>query len=97
MSPATRTRLLICDDHALVVEGIRSLLEPRYEVVGIAEDGYAGIRATEELHPDVVLLDISMPILNGIETARRIRRLAPLTKLIFVTMQSDAAFVHEAF
>ena len=73
------------------------MLEPMYEVVGTAEDGRAGVLAAERLQPDVVLLDISMPFLNGIEAARRIRKLVPMAKVIFVTMYTDANFVHEAF
>jgi DNA-binding NarL/FixJ family response regulator len=80
----------------MVAEGIRTLLEPKYDVVGVAEEGRALVRAAEELQPDIVLLDITMPVLNGIEAARHIRRLVPRTKLIFVTMHSDATFVHEA-
>jgi DNA-binding NarL/FixJ family response regulator len=90
-------RLLLCDDHALVLEGLRAMLERTYEIVGTAADGRAGVAAAEELQPDIVLLDISMPILNGIEAARRIRKLVPKTRVIFVTMYSDATFVHEAF
>jgi DNA-binding NarL/FixJ family response regulator len=80
----------------MVVEGIRTLLESRYDIVGLAEDGRAVIRSAEELQPDVVLLDISMPGLNGIEAARHIRKAVPAAKVIFVTMHSDATFVHEA-
>ena len=96
MSPGSRTRLVICDDHAMVAEGMRTLLESKYDIVGIAEDGRAAIKAAEEFQPDIVLLDISMPFLNGIEAARQIRKQIPSTKVIFVTMHSDATFVHEA-
>ena len=98
MSPATRPRprLILCDDHLMVLEGIKSLLESKYDVVAITEDGGAALRAVQELHPDIVLLDISMPGLNGIETARQIRNIDPNTKVIFLTMHLDSVFVHEA-
>ncbi|MCW5982590.1 MAG: response regulator transcription factor [Bryobacteraceae bacterium] len=93
---ADRPRLLLADDHMLVLEGIRALLETKYAVVGAAQDGQALVRAVEQLQPDIVLMDISLPILNGIEATRRIRQITFKTKVIFVTMHSDATFVHEA-
>jgi DNA-binding NarL/FixJ family response regulator len=89
-------RLLLADDHALVVAGVRKLLEGEFEVVGIAEDGRALLAMAEKLRPDVILLDISMPLLNGIEAARQLNRLLPQTKLVFVTMHADVDYVTEA-
>jgi DNA-binding NarL/FixJ family response regulator len=92
-----RRRLLLADDHTLLLEGIRLLLEPEYELVGSVEDGLALLAAAKTLKPDVILLDISMPLLNGIDAARRLRKIVPSARLIFVTMHADADFVLEAF
>jgi DNA-binding NarL/FixJ family response regulator len=92
-----RPRLLLADDHTLLLEGIRLMLEPEFDLVGSVEDGQALLEAAKTLRPDVVLLDISMPILNGIDAARRLRKLLPSTRLIFVTMHADADYVSEAF
>ena len=92
-----RPRLLLADDHTLLLEGIRLLLEPEYELVGSVEDGLALLAAAKTQKPDVILLDISMPLLNGIDAARRLRKIVPSARLIFVTMHADADFVLEAF
>jgi len=92
-----RPRLLLADDHTLLLDGIRMLLEPDYELVGCVEDGQALLAAAMESKPDVILLDISMPILNGIDAAHQLRKILPSAKLIFVTMHADADFVTEAF
>jgi len=91
-----KSRVLLADDHSLVAAGLRSMLEPTYDVVGTVDNGRALVRAAERLKPDVILLDISMPELNGIEAARQLRKLVPDAKLIFVTMHTDATFVREA-
>jgi len=93
----TRARVLLADDHTLVLEGIGKLLEPHFELVGTAEDGRAAVEAAEELRPDVVLLDISMPLLNGIDAARRLRKLVPEAKILVLSMHSDPLYVTEAF
>jgi DNA-binding NarL/FixJ family response regulator len=92
-----RPRVLIADDHALVVEGLRRILEPECEVAGAVEDGRTLLAAAEELKPDIILLDISMPLLNGIDAAHRLRDTVPGAKVIFVTMHADATYVTEAF
>jgi DNA-binding NarL/FixJ family response regulator len=92
-----RPRLLLADDHTLLLEGIRLMLEPEFELVGSVEDGQALLAAAETLKPDVILLDISMPVLNGIDAARRLRKIVPSSKLIFLTMHGDADYVSEAF
>lgn len=92
-----RRRVLLADDHTLMLDGIRLMLQPEYELVGSVEDGRALLRAARELKPDVVLLDISMPLLNGIDAARQLRKTVPGAKLIFVTMHADPDFVTEAF
>jgi len=92
-----KTRLVIADDHTLVLEGLKRILESEFELVGTAENGRELLRICEELKPDVVLIDISMPLLNGIDAARQLLRTLPLTKIIFVTMHADSDYVAEAF
>ena len=92
-----RPRLLLADDHTLLLDGIRLLLEPEFDLVGCVEDGQALLAAAKILTPDIILLDISMPVLNGIDAAHKLRRLLPSAKVIFVTMHSDADYVAEAF
>ena len=93
----SRPRLLLADDHRLVLEGLSKLLEPEFELVGAVEDGRALLASAAELKPDVVLLDISMPLLNGMDAARELHRQQPGTRIVFVTMREDAAYVSEAF
>jgi DNA-binding NarL/FixJ family response regulator len=90
-------RVLLADDHTLVLEGFRRLLEEHCELLGTAEDGRALIQAAERLQPDLILLDISMPRLNGIDAARMLKKQRPDVKLIFVTMHADPSYVNEAF
>ena len=80
-----RPRLLLADDHTLLLEGIRLMLEPEFELVGSVEDGQSLLRAAKTLKPDIILLDISMPALNGLDAALQLRKMLPLTKLIFLT------------
>ena len=93
----TTPRVLLADDHTLVLEGFRRIVEPRCEVVGVVEDGRALLEAVIRLRPDLILLDISMPLLNGLDAARQVTKLWPDVKLIFVTMHADPAYVSEAF
>jgi DNA-binding NarL/FixJ family response regulator len=97
MAELARKRLLIADDHLLFAEAIRQLLAKSYDVVGIVTDGHALIREAEKLVPDVIVVDVGMPLLNGFDAAQRIRQTLPKVKLIFLTMQEDpllAAAVH---
>jgi DNA-binding NarL/FixJ family response regulator len=91
-----RTRILLADDHTIVCAGLAKLLEPQYEVIGIVEDGRALLKAAGELKPDVVLLDIGMPLLNGLDAARELKKRMPQVKLIFLTMESDCYIAAEA-
>lgn len=93
----SRPRVLLVDDHTLVLDGFRKLLEDRCEIVGVAEDGRTLLRMAQELQPDIVTLDISMPQLNGVDAARMLKKILPRIKLIFVTMHADQAYVNEAF
>jgi DNA-binding NarL/FixJ family response regulator len=92
-----KPRILICDDHALIIEGLRSILAKDFEIAGVTTNGRDVIAQTEQLQPDAVLLDVSMPVLNGVEAARRIKSLAPAVKIVFVTQRSDREYVQAAF
>jgi DNA-binding NarL/FixJ family response regulator len=91
-----RPRVILADDHMLVLDGLRKLLDSECEVVGAVQDGRALLAAAEKLRPDVILLDIAMPLLNGVEAARHLRRTVPDAKLVFVTMHADGAYVSGA-
>jgi DNA-binding NarL/FixJ family response regulator len=93
----SKPRILLGDDHKLVLEGLQSVLAREFEIVGIAFDGRELVAEAERLRPHAVLLDISMPLLNGIEAARQIKRLLPATKIVFVTQIADRAYVQAAF
>jgi len=89
--------LLIADDHTLVVEGFTRLLETDYEIVGSSPDGRALIADALRLKPDLILLDISMPEITGIEAARQLRESLPGSKIVIVTQQNGNGYVQEAF
>jgi DNA-binding NarL/FixJ family response regulator len=92
----SRFRVLLADDHQMVAEGLRSLLEPFFDVVGIVSDGRELLAAARTLDPDVVVLDISMPNLNGIEAARQLRAASPRPKVVFLTMHREIAYAQRA-
>jgi DNA-binding NarL/FixJ family response regulator len=93
----SKPRILVADDHTLVLEGFRRILQEHYELVGTAGDGYALLTAAKTVQPDIVILDISMPLLNGIDTATQLKKLCPSTKIIIVTMHAGADYVRSAF
>jgi DNA-binding NarL/FixJ family response regulator len=93
----TRARILLADDHTMISAGFQKILEPHYDVVGTVGDGRALLKAAAELKPDVVLLDIGMPLLNGLDAARELKKTMPQVKLIFLTMNSDSDIASEAF
>jgi DNA-binding NarL/FixJ family response regulator len=98
MGAATPVRVLIADDHSVVVEGIRRVLEGGgHEIVGSAENGRQAIEMTRAFDPDVIILDVTMPILNGIEAARQIRADNPAARILFMSMHTDPLYVREAF
>lgn len=92
----SRTKVLLADDHTLLLEALKGLLEPEFEVVGAVADGRALLEAAQTLIPDVIVLDITMPLLNGLEAARQIRGILPQTKMIFLTMNLDPDMATEA-
>lgn len=92
-----RTRVLLADDHTMIAAALEKLLEPDYEVVGSVTDGHALLKAAARLKPDVVLLDVGMPLLNGLDAARELKKTMPGIKLIFLTMNSDPDLASEAF
>ena len=91
-----RSRLLLADDHTLILEGFRNVLEPNYTVVGMVADGRALVEAALRLTPDLIILDITMPLLNGIDAAREIKKHLPEVKLVFVTMHASPTYLQAA-
>jgi len=91
-----KTKVLLADDHAIVSQGLEALLQESCELVGSVRDGRALVAAVSELKPDVVVTDISMPGLNGLEAIRQIKRLRPHTKIVALTMHSEPTLVAEA-
>lgn len=89
-------RILLADDHSLIVKGIRDLLQTRYDIVGAADNGQTLVAEAIRLQPDIIVLDVSMPILNGIDAARKIKKSLPSTKLVFLTMHSNAVYLRKA-
>ena len=91
------TRVILADDHTLMLDALRKLLEPEFEVVGIVTDGRSMVSAAATLKPDVIILDISMPQLNGLDAAEQIKHKQPYIKLVFLTMNLGADVAAEAF
>ena len=83
-------RVLLADDHRLLLDAFRNFLQPTCEVVGVVVDGHALLEAAPAMKPDVVVIDIAMPRLNGLEAGRRLKEMMPLVKLIYLTMNEDA-------
>lgn len=92
----SRPRILIGDDHRLVAEGLARLLQPDYEIIDIVEDGRKLVDAAEKLQPDLILVDISMPLLNGLDAFERILKTDCNAKVIFLTMHQDAIYAARA-
>jgi DNA-binding NarL/FixJ family response regulator len=92
-----RTRILLADDHKMFLHSLKLLLEREFEIVGMVEDGRSLVTAAEKLAPDVILVDVSMPLLNGIEAARQIKRVDSHVKVIFLTMHAEVTYAIRAF
>jgi DNA-binding NarL/FixJ family response regulator len=93
----SKPRVLLADDHTIVAEGLRSLLEDEFEFVGAVSDGRALLDAAQKLKPDVIVADISMPLLNGLDAARHLKRDGVTAKIVFLTMHAEAQLAAEAF
>jgi DNA-binding NarL/FixJ family response regulator len=92
-----RSRILIADDHTLIADMCKRLLEAEFEVVGTVGDGRAMVRAATQLKPDVIVVDIVMPLLNGLDAGRQVKEALPTVKLVYLTMNSDPELALEAF
>ncbi len=92
-----RPRVLIADDHNLIAELCKRLLDVEFDVVGIVSDGRALVRAAGELRPDVVVVDVAMPVLNGLDAGRQVKEMLPAVKLVYLTMNQDVELAAEAF
>lgn len=92
-----RPRVLLADDHQMVADALKSVLEPRFEVVGTVNNGRALLEAAPTLQPEVIVLDIAMPEMNGLDAARHLKHSVPRAKLVFLTMNEDPQLLGEAF
>ena len=97
MERKSGARLLIADDHKLLAEACKSLLEPEFQVIGVVTDGRTLVKVATTLNPDVIILDIGMPHLNGLDAAEQIKHKMPAVKLVFLTMNMAADVAAEAF
>ncbi len=91
-----RTRVLLADDHEAMLDRVKGLLEKEFQVVGTARDGQAALDAVAELNPDVLILDISMPVLTGIQAALRLKQKKSKVGIVFLTVHEDPDFAREA-
>jgi DNA-binding NarL/FixJ family response regulator len=92
-----RARILLADDHSFILEGIRSLLEAHYDLVGQVSDGRSLVEVAGRLRPDLIILDVTMPLLNGIDAARQIKKAWPQARLLFLSMHASTVYLREAF
>jgi DNA-binding NarL/FixJ family response regulator len=92
-----RTRVVLADDHTLLLEALKNLIEPEFEVVGMFADGLAVINGAPMLNPDVIVLDIRMPTMNGLNAGERLKQLMPSVKLVYLTQDQDPDIAAQAF
>lgn len=92
-----RPRIILSDDHTMILEALKNLLEPEFEVVGMFADGLSLVEGAAALQPNVIVLDISMPKMNGLSAGQRLKEMMPLVKLVYLTMNSDPDITGEAF
>jgi DNA-binding NarL/FixJ family response regulator len=92
----SRVRVLLADDHRIVADGLKRLLEPEFDLVGVVEDGRALLAAAKALKPDVIVSDISMPELNGVEALEELKKDNPAARVVFLTMHHNVAYARQA-
>src|SRR3954453_10080232 len=92
-----RPRVILADDHTMIREALKGLLEPEFEVVGMFGDGLSLVEAASALQPNVIVLDIGMPKMNGLNAGQRLKQLMPMVKLVYLTMNQDPDIAGEAF
>jgi len=92
-----RPRIILADDHTLLLDALKKLIEPEFEVVGTFTDGLKLVEAALKLHPNVVVLDIGMPLMNGLTAGQELKQKLPLVKLVYITMNQDPDLAGEAF
>jgi len=90
-------RVILADDHTLVLDALKNLIEPEFEVVGLFADGHSLVEAAPGLSPNVIVLDISMPTMNGLNAGQRLKQIMPMVKLVYLTMNHDPDVAGEAF
>jgi DNA-binding NarL/FixJ family response regulator len=90
-------RIILADDHCLFLEALKTFLEPEFEVIATFNDGYKLVKEAPKLEPDLIVLDIGMPLMNGLNAGQRLKQLIPQTKLIYLTMNMDREIAAEAF
>jgi DNA-binding NarL/FixJ family response regulator len=96
MSPGRRTRVLLADDHRMVAEALRTVLSAEFDLVGVVEDGIALVEAARTLHPDVIVADIGMPRLNGLDAFAELKKDNKRVRVVFLTMHQDLAYARRA-
>ncbi len=92
-----RPRVILADDHALLLDAVKNLIEPEFEVVGTFTDGLSLVENASELNPTVIVLDIAMPLMNGLSAGQALKQKLPLVKLVYLTMNQDPDLAGEAF
>ena len=92
----SKARILLADDHMLLLDGLRHLLERHYDLIGTVQDGQSVVSEVRRLQPDLVLMDVAMPVLNGLQAGQRLREQHPKVKLLYVSMYGDMPYVEEA-
>jgi DNA-binding NarL/FixJ family response regulator len=93
----SKTTVLLADDHKIVLEGLKGLLEDEFDIVGAVEDGRELVEQAQRLRPDVIVVDVGMPLLNGIDAVSQIKKCGLDAKVVFLTMHQDAMYAKEAF
>jgi Response regulator containing a CheY-like receiver domain and an HTH DNA-binding domain len=93
----TRPRIILADDHTLVLDALKNLIEPEFDVVGTFSDGISLVEGAAELKPNVIVLDVGMPKMNGLNSGERLKQTMPLVKLVYLTMNQDPDIAGEAF